>query len=66
MEAKDFCQLPNTIYMKIFLDTKWELDFQSEVCLYHFLPASDILRDQTDTCQAWTEQLAGDRLRVTW
>lgn len=53
MDVKDLRQLPNTIYRKVFMDTKWELDYQSQVYLYHCLPISDILRDElSDRCQA--------------
>lgn len=53
MDVEDLHQLPNTIYMEVFMDAKWELDFRSQVCHYHCLPASDILRDQSsDRCQA--------------
>lgn len=65
MDVKDLCQLPNTVYMKVFMDTEWKLDFQSKVCLYHYLRASDVVREQWSQRRLGTEQLAVDRLRAT-
>lgn len=54
MDVEDLCQLPNTIYIKVF--TTRELLFQSEVLLvylHHYPPASYTLRDHvSERCQA--------------
>jgi hypothetical protein len=61
MDVKGFCQLPNTIYMKVFIDTEWELDFQvkSVFTIAHLLLIySEISR--------LTGARPEDRLRGTW